>query len=285
MTLSLVGSFSADSISFGVAFLWIAQVLRFVEVEEKPAARWRREALELCAVAVLLGLTKFFFPLPLLAFIVFFSPGKARRATVAVCLGAMAVSLVSSLIWLKVSGSVTDATRLDIPAQPALQMAFVCQHPLQFLEICFRTLQFSFFVYWVQIVGVLGWLQIVLPLWLYAGMWIALFVSVGFEGLTTGKRFTGGARLYCGLLAIAIFFSVCLAIYGKWNAIGAPMIQGVQGRYFIVMLPLIGLATMCPLWPRLGMTNGMRTFIYGFALLANGWALYTQCQYAFLGEP
>jgi uncharacterized membrane protein len=279
MTLSLIGSLSIDAVSFAFAFLWIALVLKFNCAEKRPDGS-RRNQIELIIVAALLGQTKFSFPLALLALLCFFGRGSPHRQIVLTSLAALAVALVSGTLWVVASGLLTTATRPDV-ANPALQMAFIREHPERFAAVCAYTFRISVVEYGRQIVGVLGWLQIRLPEWLYAGMWVVLGLSTGFQGLKERENFTPAARVFCGGLAATILLCVYVALYEMWNPVGAPVIDGVQGRYFILMLPLLSLACGHSLWLRLHAAGPIRTGVYAFALVANGCALFTQFRAAF----
>lgn len=279
MTLSLIGSLSFDAVSFAFAFLWIALVLNFNCAEDPPDA-WRRRQIELIVVAALLGQTKFSFPLSLLALLCIFRWRSSSRRTVLTSLAALAVALLSTTLWAVATGLLSTPTRPDI-ASPPLQTAFIREHPAQFAGICAYTFRISVLEYGRQIVGVLGWLQTRLPNWLYAGMWASLILSTGFQGPRERERLTPAARVFCGLLAVAMLLCVYVALYETWNPVGSPVIEGVQGRYFTMMLPLLAIAFMHPLWLRLGVAGPMRRGVYAIALITNGCALFAQFRAAF----
>jgi uncharacterized membrane protein len=279
MTLSLIGSLSIDAVSLAVGLLWIALVLNF-NYAEKGTGEGRRREIELIVLAALLGQTKFCFPLALLALLCIVRGRNSDRRTVFTSLAALGVALLSAMLWAAASGLLATATRPDV-ASPALQMVFIREHPAQFIEVCAHTFRMSFIEYGRQIVGVLGWLQIRLPEWLYAGMWVALLLSTGFQRLEEREKLTPGARVFCGLLAVTMLLCVYVALYEMWNPVGAPVIGGVQGRYFILMLPLLAVACMHSLWLRLRVAGPIRTGVYVFALVTNGYALFTQFRVAF----
>ena len=111
-------------------------------------------------------------------------------------------------------------------------------------------------------------------------MWIGLVLSIGFQ-TAAKKPISISTRIFCALIAATILLAVYLAIYTKWNAPGALIIDGIQGRYFILMLPLLGVALLNPLWERLQLASTVRMSLYAFALLANIFALLTQFHAAF----
>ena len=127
-----------------------------------------------------------------------------------------------------------------IPARPGLvvspqeQMAFVTGNPMAFLNAIYQT-------YWNSILtngifsswtGVLGWLDTALPVWLS-------FLTI--SSVTVGLLSTGGAcvetkKVYkwiAGLLPVGIFVMINLALYLSWSGVGADVVDGIQGRYFL----------------------------------------------------
>ena len=48
-----------------------------------------------------------------------------------------------------------------------------------------------------------------------------------------------GARLWCGLLILGVFLLTAGAMLVSWTTRGAPVIEGIQGRYFLPVLPLL----------------------------------------------
>jgi len=48
-----------------------------------------------------------------------------------------------------------------------------------------------------------------------------------------------GARLWCGLLILGVFLLTAGAMLVSWTTPGAPVIEGIQGRYFLPVLPLL----------------------------------------------
>ena len=100
-------------------------------------------------------------------------------------------------------------------------------------------------VYWVhyrqQFIGQLGWLEVTLPNSYYAAAWVALLVafiaSLPVAGETS--RPAGPDRRSIMLAASAVTCTILglFAIqYLTWTAPGSALVEGVQGRYFIVVV-------------------------------------------------
>ena len=95
----------------------------------------------------------------------------------------------------------------------------------------------------LEAVGVLGLLDVALP----HGVYVAWFAALGVAALAAlfvpgraSVTATGAAALWLAVLASAA--AVCLLQYLSWTRVGATLIEGVQGRYFLPLLPFAGVA-------------------------------------------
>lgn len=120
----------------------------------------------------------------------------------------------------------------------AAQIKVILAHPLRvaLLPLTVETAHFA--TYWRQCLGVLGDLTIDLPHWLY-GLWsLALLSALG--ALTEGARPRGRWLPLAAAIAMAgIGELIFLTQYMTWTPVGAARVDGVQGRYFIPMLPIL----------------------------------------------
>ena len=82
-----------------------------------------------------------------------------------------------------------------------------------------------------------------------------------------------------GLLVIcaSVFLAIMLGLYGSFNKVGAPVVLGVQGRYFLPMFPLI--AAIVPrvqfFYKRLEVTYCGILFILMGSILILIWSVVT----------
>lgn len=118
-------------------------------------------------------------------------------------------------------------------------------------------------------VGVLGVLDVVLPAWLYALWAVALAVLCLGEGLVVRREWPYGtygtltatpsgplAAVLVLLCLLATFLALFAGQYLSWTYTGSAVVEGMQGRYFIPLIPFAGLAL-----PRLrvGLADVLRT--------------------------
>lgn len=231
MSLSLMASSSQDALllacSAMVGSLWV----RFARSPNRP------RVLDLAGLAVALGLVAMSRP-PYIA-ITLLPLGLVKapwRSRISAALGAAALSIT----WACVSAA-TAMTNFGafLGADPRAQFVLLSENPLIALHIVWDTLARYGYFYFLSLVGMLGWLDTVLPLPYYAAAGIsiaaaALATSLGLRGERIGKpHMVMAASL---LLSVAGVFAIQ---YLTWTVPGGAIIEGIQGRYFLAIL-LVG---------------------------------------------
>ena len=156
-------------------------------------------------------------------------------------------ALAAALLWTAVSSADVAAWRLvELTGanaeqfSPGWKLRFMMSNPLAFpsalLGMFTKTDPLEF---WRQVIGVLGLFDTVLRAWFYdliGVLLVATFVS----------PLGNGRRLACVLASLCTALAYCLAIflifYLIWTPVYADQIWGVQGRYFVPVLPLLAAA-------------------------------------------
>jgi uncharacterized membrane protein len=129
----------------------------------------------------------------------------------------------------------------------AQQMKVFLHRPLYPVVLPMKTLHVQWLGLRDEMIGMFGWLEFGLPhrmylFWVFA---IACAALSDLIGKSTG--FEGQRLVVIAVGPLAIFLTLCAifdAEYLSWTQVGAPMIQGVQGRYFLPLLA--GLAAFIP---------------------------------------
>ena len=241
MTLAQFAAVSADGVTVALAFLFVACAL---DLAIRPQGRTRSRAVAtLGALALLLGLAKPGYGVLALVPLAAAAGGPSERRLIRLASG---VSLAALLLGNAASLVLAQLARVPPPspgADPFLQLRAILTLPFDFLLVCLRTLAAGLPLYGREIVGYFGQLEAPLPTALvlaYGGLLLAAIATDGEDppGLTPWKRFLLLALFAAGLL------SVLLMAYLGWNRLGAPYVQGMQGRYLVPLLPLLLVA--CP---------------------------------------
>lgn len=242
MSLGLSASLSGDGVLIASAALAAACMTR------GGAREWWTAA----GLLTLIGLTKLPYA-PLLLVLL-----AATRPAVPTRLAVVALSLCLMLGWTAFNQAMVIGAfsrpayeagplwpgppRRFAAVDPAAQLQVLEADPTRTVTVVAQTL-FEQKRLWQQMIGVLGWLTILLPVWLYALWTVALavvFLGLFFEtGLSPRSALAGLAGI--GLSAWAIM----LAQYLGWTEVGATAINGLQGRYFLPLLPFLAVGLPC----------------------------------------
>ena len=238
MSLFQAASLSVDVLTNGVAFLFVALVLRYGMGETAAKPLTLLESLTVAALAIALSLAKLaYFPLTLLLFSI--PPGRfgSWRRYILTIGGIILASVLAVGIWSAV------VSQIYIPLHPQLspqaQLAFILGHPLAFLATLGRTVQQQGGELARQFVGVLGWLDTPLPGFLIRSYW-GVLLGLALIPITGEGRLSRWQRGWLAIAALSSILVLCTLAY-LWNFVGNPIIGGLQGRYFIPLSPLLGL--------------------------------------------
>lgn len=252
MGLSIGASCSPDGLIIATAALGAAL---FSRGARRPAAA--------CIAAVIIvkppyGLLAALFLLPL-------SPVRAwitERRVIFQRVGYVMLTLLPAILWFLYSMSVVTVNVPRAPYHPgplwpgnpniiffstdsSAQLRVVFAHPVAFATLFWNNIVTPFyFEYWVKAtIGILNWLSLLLPPSIY-NLWMA-----GATGALVADMLTeddrGPALPDTFVLMAAIFgsiFLVWLSEYLTWTNVGLEEIDGAQGRYFLPLFPILGLA-------------------------------------------
>lgn len=239
-------SLSSDVMTIGLTFIWVALISNMYLQREKISKRQWGIAL---ALAVGLALTKqtnivLLMPLIFLPSIIFNNAWHKLRFVASV-LGLGIIALFSWFVVMRLNNYNLQITG-DTTVNQAGQISFLLQNPLHFISILGHTYFSSVILsdfYIVSMHSVFSWLTYRLPL---------LFVLLGYAGLLIAFMYEDGARnpklsnKYLTRLAVVqtgIFILSLIAIAGTlyiaWTPVGSDQVGGIQGRYFLPLVPLL----------------------------------------------
>lgn len=236
MSLSLMASVSQDALLLPVAALAGALLLR----SREGGGWWLAGA---CACLVLVGTARpAYLPIAALPLL-----GPALR--LGPRLGGAAVAAAAILGWSALAAAVALVNLSDGGlADPATQLARLEADPALVLHVALGTLHTHGERLLESFLGRLGWLDLPLPAWL-RGLALA---GLALAALTSCAPRAGRGTRWLGLgVALSAAGAVFALQYLVWTPVGAGMVEGVQGRYF---LPLALLLVVClparPVLPR-----------------------------------
>ncbi len=240
MSLFLYASLSPDAAVIACTLLFTA--LSFSASAGRGWKTWEL-AIAAAAAAVFCSVKPVYLPLTLAGIV----PGIFRRDQAARAIRwhaiVLAVVLGVTASWLFVAKS-TMTSPLG-GGHPSLQMSVVLHHPAVFMRAVAHTVEIPVMLDWYrQAIGWFGWLTVPIQPLLADLLPLAMF-------LIAWKLGAGGRSerpVVCGLwyfvLAVATSVLVVAAMYLMSAHVGQDRVIGVQGRYFIPIFVLAGMAAV-----------------------------------------
>jgi len=151
-------------------------------------------------------------------------------------------------------------------------MQWIFYECIPYIGIIFRTFFHEMRFYLVSFVGILGWYDTHLHRWFYLLFLILLTLTVLCEN-NDQFYFSRRQKLFLLLIFCLCLFLSYTALYLTFNPVGSRVIQGMQGRYFIPLMPLLALISVSakPIFP----PGFKRIFLRILTLSSPSWLFYT----------
>ena len=240
MSLFLYASVSPDAAVIACALLFVA--LSFSAATRGNWKTWELVTAA-AAAAVLCSVKPPYAPI-LVAGVI---PGILRRDKAAVVVRSHAILLTVALgisaSWLLFAKSAMTSP-LD-GSHPSIQMSFVLHHPASFIRALVHTLRIrEVGGLYFSTVGTFGWLSVFLrPVFAYFLPLVSFVVVWSTTERETAERGVVRALWYLAL-GLTSALLIMLALYLIGAHVGLDEITGLQGRYFIPILVLFGMAAI-----------------------------------------
>lgn len=237
MTLFLLASVSADVVTNALSIAFFGSILRGVADPSGPVSRARK--VEWVALFVLVTLAKTVYVL--LGLLVFLIPterfGGRRRQLVFL----MIFFLIGGVVfagWSHFANSTYVHFHPDQHTDIHEQLRLVLADPAGFVGVAARAFLYQHEAYRYMFVGVLGWLDTYLPDWLLNAYALLLLLAAAFDG-HAGVRMGLVRRAWVCAIGVVGLLGVSLSLYCLWSTVGSPVLDSIQGRYFIPLAPVL----------------------------------------------
>lgn len=250
MTISLAASFNQDGLIIATSALAFALLTR--AIAPRGRAYWAATVL----IAAIIIVKVPYFPLALLLLVPCVGRGRYRSA-LRVGLRAMTFAVVPGIIWTAVAmyfvatpfplfppyhaGYLWPGDRnTEFQSPNALAQTEVFLHrPLYPVILPAKTIEARWPGFRNEMVGWFGWLEFGLPPQMYP-LWVfAIACAIISEPFEKPAHPRGPPPIIVIIGVIAVAAALCAifdAEYLKWTRVGAPLIEGVQGRYLLPLL-------------------------------------------------
>ena len=153
-------------------------------------------------------------------------------------------SLILSPLWVwAVSGEIAAWRLLEAETHPRehfdplWKLAYMWEHPLHFPLATWTAVTVWGDRLWPELIGILGWQDILLQPWTYVLLTVLLLL-VPLQKLNLDGAVRARVAAISGLTVLAYVVMVYLIFFLVYTPVDIDHIRGVQGRYFVVALPM-----------------------------------------------
>ena len=242
MTLQQVCSYNYDSVLFTACFFLFVYLLYLVYEKEKIS---KLDIALVTLSSIVIATIKFVY-LPILGLGLLIPREKftLKNGKILVILMLVVLSLGSYLVVMKCNSLFWNVHVSDTSSlinYNTFTISQVIQHPIREIAIIIATFQRFTADYISQMIsGPLGWLEMNVPALQLSGFLMMLFYSL--FSVEKKSKTDQKVKLCSGLISMMIILIVILALQISWTPDNSMIVVGVQGRYFLPILPMVLLA-------------------------------------------
>jgi Predicted membrane protein (DUF2142) len=120
---------------------------------------------------------------------------------------------------------------------PVWKLVYMWEHPLQFPLATWQAITVWGDRLWQELIGIVGWQDVMLEPWVYVLLTIFLLL-VPLQKLQLSTADRARVTLISGLVAVGYVTLVYLIFYLIYTPLDVDHVRGVQGRYFVIALPV-----------------------------------------------
>ena len=242
MAMELAASHNPDTFSTAFAFIAIAQYLRIAYGDGPTRAL---DLWLLLATMLAMGPPKvIFFPILML---LFFMPTKCfaekKYAVIFRIIVAVSTIVVLSLtLYLFMSRGGDGTPIVTRPGEVIYSVSDLLADPILFAKMCKRTLEMGIGYFLFSMMGTdLGWIEIQVPEVL---VWIILVfvVLAAFKEKDEDLDIKSRDKIQFVIIFFLAALGTAVTMFLLWTPVGSWKIEGIQGRYYLPVFPLLILA-------------------------------------------
>lgn len=239
ITLQEAISLSPDALTIAVAIALVSFVLYMIKT--KKGKMTKIELAIMSVLAIIMSLCKIvYLPLCLLLYLIPYERFQSKKDKY-IKLGLLSFSVIAiNIIWLIIASQYLVEFRPGVNS--AEQVMGILSNPFKYIQIIANTIiQKSDFYIFSMLGKNLECFNIDLPYFYFLITFILLvyILQKEVQDYTLNKISTKYGAIFVLVCTILLIFT---SLYVQWTKVGDLIIDGVQGRYFIPILPLLPIA-------------------------------------------
>lgn len=274
MTLNLAASTSYDAMLIGCAYIFLAEILHLAYAAD--SVEWKNIII-LAIILAVMSPCKIVYSL--MVFLLLIIPKEKFKNTgmyIATWLILIAAAIgVTALINAGAISTYAASSITDVPwsQEPGFTVSYVLHHPLESARVVYDTLMYQGEYYHETMIGAyLGNVSESLDV----PYFIIMILSAGLLMLPLSaseqeKMLKGKDKLIILIVGVIIAGLLLGSMMISWTPLSSPVILGVQGRYF---LPLLPAALMLITNRKVALTKDVGSYVIFFMVCCDAFALY-----------
>jgi hypothetical protein len=120
---------------------------------------------------------------------------------------------------------------------PLWKLSYMWEHPFHFPQAAWIALRDWGAPLWPELIGILGWQDIPLQPWTYVVLTVLLLL-MPLQRLPLDSATRARVAVMTGLATLSYIVVVYLIFFLTYTPLDSPHVLGVQGRYFVMALPV-----------------------------------------------
>ena len=271
MTLQQVVSYSYDSILIDACF--VISVLLISKIVNPSKITVGDMGIMACTIIVIASLKFVYLPILGLALLIpaesFGNKKKKGVMAFGTVVFSVAVLCVTKLTAI-LNSIGTGQSAVDSSVEK-ISLAYCLKYPLISVGMFWRTFERLTSDYLGQMISTpLGWLNFSIPNIILITFIIVFLLSVLMEE-NRGQYIKKSVRYVSGAIFLFVSVLVMVSLLLDWTWIGSKTIQGIQGRYFLPVLPIGGFAISTRF---VKVKRSISPYLLMIAVYLNCWTLY-----------
>lgn len=242
MSISLAASYSYDAMTIGLSFLLIAYILQLIFVKDMIK---KKDWFYLVLLSLFLAPIKVIYVL--IGLITLLIPkekfGKKLHYYI-LSIMVFAAGMVSIIVFrlTQITAGLEDNQVVEQVTGSLYSLSDFLNSPIRIIEMGVRTIIVYIDNYFFTMLGsYLGRLNIVIPQIIMVGFFVLLLLSI-IKVSEEKMVLKTSAKVTFVLISLGVSVAVAASLLFGWTASNSTIIQGIQGRYFLPVLPLVLLA-------------------------------------------
>lgn len=228
-------SLSPDAITLSSSLLLISYVLNLT-YNKKFKEITKKDYVILLLLSTILSLCKIVYvPMVFLTLLIPMKKFKKKRNYLLFNISIILISLLMNFIWLAIASKY-----LALYDSSGGQVLNVLMNPFNYFMILIYTICSNFQNYLLTAFGnEILWVNMVKFATIIPYCFIVLILMAALFDKEINKNLNLKSNLFYGIIFVCIVGLIFTSLYVQWTPIGSDTIEGVQGRYFLPILPLI----------------------------------------------